>query len=302
VRVLIVGVLVVATLAFAARGIASGTARAAYGEIGVVELDLVDTTRPTPAIGALASEPRRDLPTTVYLPATDRAAPLILLAHGFNGHPRKFTDLARYWAGAGYVVAVPRFPVSNDEFPERDPALSNARIADLAEQAGDVVFVVREVLAANDDAASEIAGRIDPERLGLYGLSLGALTVWSAAETQFGGGAVDALIQSDGAFPGDRTALADVTFPVFIAHSDVDPTFPPENTLREYEALPAPKFLLVLHGAAHAAVGENTPTPADEAYRVATTVFWDRYLGGDPGSEFPPSIVVDGVTTFVDGS
>jgi hypothetical protein len=87
---------------------------------------------------------------------------------------------------------------------------------------------------------------------------------------------------------------------VFIAHSDIDPIFPAEARLREFGELRAPKFLLVLLGADHAAVAENTPTAADEAYRIATTVFWDRYVAGRAAAEFPPSIVVDGVTSFVD--
>ena len=224
-----------------------------------------------------------------------------MLAHGFNGHPRKFTTLARHWAEAGYVVAVPRFPVSNDEFPALDPALFNARVADLPEQADDVTFVISEVLAATDQSAGELAGRIDRRRLGLYGLSLGSLTVWSTvSRTGFADSGVGALIQSDGGFPGDLGLLSDVTFPVFIAHSDVDPTFPHEGILREFEALAAPKFLLVLHGATHAAVGENTVTPADQAYRVATTTFWDRYLGGRDGDPFPDAVAIDGITTFVD--
>ena len=114
----------------------------------VVELDLVDTSRATPTIGRFGGAPRRDLPTTVYLPAGEVAAPLILLAHGFNGHPRKFTTLAGHWAAAGYVVAVPRFPVSSDDFAVLDPAVFDARIADLPEQAIDVTFVVEAVRKA----------------------------------------------------------------------------------------------------------------------------------------------------------
>jgi dienelactone hydrolase len=302
VRVLLLGVLVVAAVAIAARAGAPGTARAAADDdIDVVELDLVDATRSTPAIGDYAGSPRRELPTTVYLPATDRAAPLIVLAHGFNGHPRRFTTLARHWAQAGYVVAVPRFPVSSDEFPVLDPAEFNARVADLPAQADDVTFVIGELMAAADDASSALAGRIDPEHLGLYGMSLGSLTVWSTVSRMgFADSGVDALIQSDGGFPGDLSALSGVTFPVFIAHSDVDQTFPAEGILREFDALPAPKFLLVLHGAVHAAVGEDTPTPADEAYRLATTIFWDRYLRGLETEAFPDAIVIDGITTFVD--
>ena len=271
--------------------------------VRVVDLDLVDESRTTPTIGDVAGAPRRQLPTAVYLPATDGPAPLIVLAHGFNGHPDLFTALAGHWADAGYVVAVPRFPVSSNEFPIRDSQAFNERVADLPAQADDVTFLVAALGAADDDAMSPLAGRVDADRLGLYGLSLGALTVWSTvARSGVGDSGVAALIQSDGGFPGDLAQLADVTFPVLIIHSDVDPTFPVEGVLRQFDVVPAPRFLLVLHGAAHAKVGENTPTPADHAYRVATTVFWDRYLRGDGAAPFPASISVDGVTTFVDGS
>ena len=169
------------------------------------------------------------------------AAPLIVLAHGLNGHPRKFTTLARHWAESGYVVAVPRFPVSNDEFFVLDPVVFNARVADLPEQATDVTFVVGELIAATGEPTSEITGRIDHRRLGLYGLSLGSLTVWSTvARTGFADSGVAALIQSDGGFPGDLALLSGVTFPVLIAHSDIDPIFPADGIQRQFEALPAP--------------------------------------------------------------
>jgi dienelactone hydrolase len=225
-----------------------------------------------------------------------------VLAHGFDGHPRKFTVLARHWAEAGYVVAVPRFPVSNDEFSVVDPACFDERIADLPDQADDVSFVIGALAATNEDQGSELAARIDPRRLGLYGLSLGSLTVWSTVtRTGLAVSSVDALIQSDGGFPGDLGTLSGVPFPTLIAHSDVDPIFPIDGILGEFEALPSPKFLLLLHGAAHAAVGENTPTPADEAYRLATTTFWDRYLARKEAARFPQATAIEGVTTFVDG-
>jgi dienelactone hydrolase len=300
VRIALLGVVVVAALMTAASG--APPVAAADEPVDVEVVALVDPSRSTPPIGGYPGAPERDLQTVVWLPATDAAAPLIVLAHGYNGHPRKFSELAQRWAEAGYVVAVPRFPVTNDEFPERDPAFDNARIADLATQADDVVFVVDALHAASADATSAVAGRIDPDRLGLYGMSIGALTVWAASERNALSGEVDALVQSDGGYPGDAASLADVEFPVLIAHSDIDPIFPAEARLREFGELPAPKFLLVLLGAEHAAVAENTPTAADEAYRVATTVFWDRYVAGRVDEEFPPSIVIDGVTNFVDGS
>ncbi len=261
----------------------------------VVELDLVDTSRTTPAIGSYAGGAQRELPTTLYMPTRDDAAPLILLAHGLNGHPRKFTTLATRWAEAGYVVAVPRFPVSSDDFPVLDPDVFDSRIADLPEQATDVAFLI--------DAIGRHGGRVDRQRIGLFGLSLGALTVWSdVARDGFAAAGVHGLIQSDGGFPGDLASLPRVPFPVLVAHSDIDPIFPIDGVLQEFETLPAPKYLLILHGAAHAEVGENGLTPADEAYRAATTVFWDRCLGGRVDAAFPRDLTVAGVTTFVDGT
>ena len=240
----------------------------------------------------------------MYLPAIKDPAPLVVLAHGFDGHPRKFTDLATFWADAGYVVAVPRFPVSHDQFVAvAGGDFFTERVSDLPQQAIDVSFVIDEVLALDGDESSELSGRIDEERIGLFGLSLGSLTVWNAVlgpaatETR-----LDALIQSDGAFPGQPSLLADVTFPVLVAISDTDGLFTPEVVVPQFATLPSPKFMLVMHNAVHATVGEDTPTPADEAYRVATTVFWDRYLGGQPDKPFPDSIVIAGVTTFVDVS
>ena len=91
-----------------------------------------------------------------------------------------------------------------------------------------------------------------------------------------------------------------VPFPVFVAHSDVDPIFPYADVVAAYDELPGPKYLLTLHGAVHATVGEDTVTPADEMYRQATTAFWDRTLRGDAAAPFPDSL--EGVATLVSGA
>ena len=214
---------------------------------------------------------------------------MIVLAHGASGAPDRFTDLATAWADAGYVVAAPRFPLTNEAV--RPPV-----IAEFAEQGRDVQFVVDAILERSAAADGELAGRVDPERIGLYGLSLGSLSVWSAVGEP-AGARIDALIQSDG-----TTLAADigaVPFPVFVAHSDTDPIFPYADVVALYDELPGPKYLLTLPGAAHAVVGEDTVTPADELYRQATTAFWDRTLGGRPDAAFPAS--VEGVGVLVEG-
>lgn len=270
--------------------------------IRVVDLAFVDDSRPTPAIGGFGGIGVRELPTRVYLPSSAQRAPLILLAHGFDGHPRKFSELAEHWAKAGYTVAVPRFPVSNDEFVEiAGGAFFGERVGDLSQQALDVAFVIDALFAHDVDGTSGLTGRIDRQRLGLYGLSMGSLTVWLTA---LGSHAIPirALMQSDGGFPGEMEQLAAVTFPVFMAQSDAERgLFAPDVVIPQYEAIPATKYLLTLHGAGHATVAQNTPTPADLAYRVATTVFWDRHLAGRLDEPFPESIVIDGITSFAVG-
>lgn len=272
--------------------------------VRVVDVALLDGLRPTPAIGDSPGSASRELTTTVYLPPTSDRAPLIVLAHGFNGHPRKFSELAQFWSNAGYVVAVPRFPVSNDVFVAAAGGDFFAeRLGDLMEQARDVSFVIDELLAFDATADSVLANRVDSARIGLFGLSLGSLTVWTtllgadATETR-----VSALMQSDGGFPGATDRLTEVTFPVFMAQSDAERgPFDPAVIVPQYHAIPTEKYMLVLHGAAHATVAENTPTLADQAYRIATTVFWDRTLGGEHEASFPDAIRIDGVTTFIEG-
>ena len=128
----------------------------------------------------------------------------------------------------------------------------------------------------------------------MYGLSLGSLTVWSAALDD---GRVDALIQSDGFTLAEN--LAAVGFPVMVVHSDRDPIFAYADAVARYDDLPGPKYLLTLHGAIHATVGEDTVTPADAIYREATTAFWDRTLGGVADRPLPDSL--DGIATIVVG-
>ncbi len=262
-------------------------------------LSIVDASRPTSAAGGNTGADVRTIVTDVYLPnyETDPdPKPLIVLAHGFTGHPDKFTQLAEAWAAAGFVVAVPKFPLTNDE-------VASPQIGDLAEQGTDVDVVIDELLDRNASPSDVLAGSIDPERIGLYGLSLGSLTVWGTLIDGCCRDRIDALVQSDGAFPGDASLLADVRMPVMIAHSDTDPIFPIAGIRAEYRRLRAPKYLLTLHGFAHAVVGENTPTSADDAYIVATTVFWRRHLLGvaadSPDGTFPDMVTVDGITSLV---
>src|SRR5262249_13555074 len=94
----------------------------------------VGTRPPTAAPGDPADSPRRTLPTDLYIPTSSTPRPLIMFSHGYHGAPRKFSELFRAWARAGYMVAAPRFPLTSDRGDPYD------EVGDVVNQPGDISF------------------------------------------------------------------------------------------------------------------------------------------------------------------
>lgn len=270
----------------------SSTTVAPAAEASVEVMTFVDDTRATRAEGGHPGAPDRSIETTVYLPSSSEPRPLIVLSHGHAGHPDKLRELSFHWSDAGYVVAVPKFPLSNHEVI--DPS-----IGDVPEQAADVAFVVDSLRALDADGGAT-AGRIDFEQIGLAGVSLGGLTNWT---TLLSGCcddlAVEGIVSSDTAFPADPARVDEVTMPVLTINSDVDPILPYDEVRGVWETMPAPRWLLTLHGAVHAQASENDDIPHSDAYQLASTEFWDRVFGEERwDEEFPPELTTDGISTF----
>ena len=272
-----------------------------YG-VSTSQITLVDPTRPTPAAGNLAATAERTVEVWLTLPETDEAAPLVVFSHGMSGHARKFEDLHRVWAEAGYAVAAPVFPLSNDGVEG-----SWGNIHDVPNQPGDVSFVLDELLALSSDASSEFAGRFDPNRVGASGLSAGGFTTYGVAvdaewrDPRF----VAAVVMSA---PLNRTAeLFDPTddFPLLIIHGDSDLLIRVEQAQIAYRALNAPRYLIVLLGGGHASPYEDAPATFeakvpghDELIYASTVAFWDRYLLGieEAEAELLNAATQDGLT------
>jgi dienelactone hydrolase len=250
-------------------------------EVQHLTLGLVDPSRPTPAVGGQAERPERRLPTEIYLPAGSGPAPLIAFSHGWAGHPRKFTQLFRAWADAGYVVAAPTFPVSNDRAP------GGPSSDDAANQPGDISFVIDEVLAGSADPDGALSGRVDPERIGVAGLSLGGFTTYDVAfDDCCRDDRIDAAIVMDGAVAVTAPSLRlGSGLPLMIMHGDRDYLVPYTAATSAFRQAVAPRWLVTIHEAIHFEPYENARDPADELVRATTIAFWDRYLGDDEAAE-----------------
>ncbi len=108
----------------------------------------------------------------VWLPAGDRAAPLVVYCHGTNGMAGESLYLVDALTEAGFVVAAPEFPLTSRNAHTR---IAAADVTDAPEQVRDVSFVIDSLLA---DAA--LSPRIDADRIGLTGHSLGGVTTYFA--------------------------------------------------------------------------------------------------------------------------
>jgi dienelactone hydrolase len=243
-------------------------------------LRLVDDSRDTPIAGDRAARPQRVLLTDIYTPPGDGPFPLIVHAHGFGGGPPKFTQLLSQWAGAGYIVAAPRFPLSSDTGP------GNAGISDFPDQPGDVSFVIDELLASND-----LGPKIDPAHIGVSGLSLGGGTIYGLVWSDCcrDDRITAAIVMSSLRFPFDGEYGVN-EIPVMIMHGDADPALPYDDAVTSYEDSASPKWFVHLFDAGHAEPYENTVSPHDDVVTQVTLDFWAGTLGGDAAA-------LDAITT-----
>ena len=234
------------------------------------KVTFVDTSRRTvPQTGA--ARPSRTLLTTIYRPNGDGPFPLIVFSHGSAGNPDKFTKLFSVWANAGFAVAAPAFPLTNDR-----AAAFGANLGDVVNQAPDISFVIDKVLALDRQPGGRLFRAINDRRIGAGGLSLGGFDTYLLV---YGACCRDRRITAVAVLDGARpNAPLDGHVPLLIAHSDTDPVIPYASALAAFKAAPAPAWFVTLHGASHATQWENDVTPYDHIAEQITSDFWDATL------------------------
>lgn len=256
----------------------------------------VDETRETNANGKVPAKPERTFETLVLYPAegtgsVDRQVvdaepapgpwPLVLFSHGVTGQGKEYGLSLQVLASAGYVVVAPNYPLSNRNTP------GGATVIDMPNQAkGDVPFLLDQALAAND-ADGYLHDLIDPERVGLLGHSLGAVTsITATLDPCCAEDRVDALAEWSGVLVPLTTPFkvdaAGQDVPVLIVHGTDDGTVPYSSAAKIYDTVTAPKLEVSLQGEAHVpAFVTGRGTPASTVVVDTSVAFFDAELKDD---------------------
>jgi dienelactone hydrolase len=263
--------------------------------VGRVEKTFVDSSRETKAHADFPGAPSRTLHTTIYYPARgapgnavtadappDRKHgpyPLILYSHGNNSFGAEYESLLRQWASAGYVIAAPDYPLSNQNGPgDADPS-------DLENQPADARFVIDRVLASSSKRSAVISRLVDAKRIGASGHSLGAMTTYRLVyQTCCRDKRIKAAAPMSGVAGDVPDYFAGISTPFLAEHGDADGTLRYQAGADAFTKAGPPKFFLTLVGGGHTPPYRGGPDAQPTAVAHVTLDFFDRYLKNDQGA------------------
>ncbi len=240
------------TMSACGESMAPSSSAAAPGPVTRSEITFVDTSRPTAPNGSFPGAPQRTLRTVLWRPVSLQPLPLLVMAHGFSGLPEDYDAVAPTIAAAGFVVALPAFPLTNADAPGG----YQHGLADVVNQPADISFVISQLLDANS-GPGDLHGRIKADQIAVLGHSLGGATVTvltredCCRDTRVRGallfapvplGLFGPLFDMQPITAGPPTLLINGTADMAIAYSATEAL---------YERIDPPKFLLGITGADH---------------------------------------------------
>ena len=206
--------------------------------------------------------------------------PLIMFAPGFMQCGLHYFDMLKYWATAGYVVAVVNFPKSDCKTGDA------ATESDMINQPYDVSYAITALLAMSKAKHGLFAGLLAPRKIGISGQSDGGDTVaFIAGNTCCSDGRVKAVAVQSGAewppVPGRWFARTPV--PILFTQGSGDVINPPGCSVKMYTDDPSKtRFYLDMLGATHTEPYWGINRYEKITVRV-TLAFFDRYVLGQPG-------------------
>jgi len=137
--------------------------------------EVVDEHRVTQAYGDFSGLPSRTLAGEIWRPAGRKTpGPLLIYSHGYMSFHLEGLYLARFLASHGYTVVAVNYPLTGFIAPDGPLA------SDVANQPGDISFIIDTLLRRNGDNADALHDTIDPDRIAAAGVSLGGLTTMLA--------------------------------------------------------------------------------------------------------------------------
>lgn len=203
----------------------------------------------------------------------------MIFAHGHtvSDPASRYSTLLQRWAGAGYVVAAPTFPLSSTRLA--------FGLSDLANQPADVSFVLSQLLALSAAPNGPYTGLIASGRIAVAGHSLGGMTALGVTANSC---CADERIKAAVVLAGaERSFLTGSFFtglkpvPIMIVHGDRDGTVPFADGRKVCTDAAPPKVMLTLLGGDHSSpFGGASGTGDGQARLVATAFleFLDRYV------------------------
>jgi len=276
--------------------------------VGRRDVTFVDPSRPTAAAPEeeVEAQPDRTLDTVVLYPTANTEAtsestdvrpagpaaaegpfPLVVFSHGNGGDPELYVPLVEPLVREGYVVALPRFPLTS---------LSGEALADVVNQPADVSFVIDQLLGLSDRPDGWLAGRLDADRIAAAGHSLGAVTTLALA---YDGCCIDPRVDAALAVSGVGVPLGPGTLddppptPLLLVHGAEDGTVPVTGSDDLFARATGPAYYLRLDEGDHTDIGFG---PDGDLTREAMSAFLDAELDDDPEplTELPDDVADSG--------
>ena len=146
----------------------------------VEPLAVKDTTRATPPMEDFEGLDYRELVGKIWIPDVEEGDskehfPLVIYSHGFMSFHEESDYLGAFLAQRGYIMVSFDFPASNFNAP------GGPNLGDLANQPGDISFLIDELSARNENPNDSLHQLINIDKIATAGLSLGGLTTTLAA-------------------------------------------------------------------------------------------------------------------------
>jgi predicted dienelactone hydrolase len=217
----------------------------------------VDDSRPTQAYNDFPGSPERVLNGEIWRPAgRQHPGPLLIYSHGFMSFRQEGRYLVSFLASHGYTVVAADFPLTGYHAPD------SPLMEDVANQPGDVSFLIDTMLQRNADPADALHNTIDPNKIAVAGVSLGGLTSTLVTfHRRLRDPRIAAAISIAGPgsmFTADFFAGTEVPFLMIFGEGDA--IVPPaDNAIPVLQMVPD-SILVMLTGASHAGFAQPSST------------------------------------------